>query len=100
MGHAALNGAVIGAVIGGGYAWLQLRSLRRTAQAQQAGQPASLGGNAAGAFSRVALLLVALLVVQLLLPAGQIDKWWLTGALAVSYSVPFFWRLSHMLRRK
>ena len=44
-----------------------------------------------GSMARVAFLLMALVAVQILFPGA--DKWWLSGALAVAYGIPFFWQL-------
>jgi hypothetical protein len=44
-----------------------------------------------GSMARVAFLLMALVAVQILFPSA--DKWWLSGALAVAYGIPFFWQL-------
>jgi hypothetical protein len=43
-----------------------------------------------------------LLVVTLLLAVRftSANRWWLTGSLAVSYSVPFFWQLRRIFLQK
>ena len=94
MDRAAILGLVVGAVLGGLYAWGQWRSLRQAQQSTAAG----LAGQLPAALARLGLLVV-ILAVLVTVPAEVLNKWWLTGALLVCYSVPFFWRLKQFNRR-
>jgi hypothetical protein len=99
MDRAALFGLVIGAVVGGAYAWLHLRSLRRAEAAQKAGQPVGVGRQLPGSLARVAMLMLVLVLLATV-PDAKVSKWWLTGSLMVCYSVPFFWRMRLMISKK
>jgi len=95
-------GLVLGIVIGGTYAWLQLSALRKNEQRQQQGQPIRMGGMVPGSMTRVALLLMALVLVQVVVPNElKTTKfyWSLTISLGLTYSVPFFWKLKDMMSR-
>jgi hypothetical protein len=103
MDSSAVLGAVLGVFIGGVYAALQLSALRKNEQRQQQGEPVPVGGMVPGSMLRLALLLVALVLVQVLVPNERKTNkfyWSLTIGLAVTYSVPFFWKLKDMLSRK
>jgi hypothetical protein len=89
-------------IIGGAYAWLQIRALRRHEQRmKQDGRSPSVAGMVPGSMLRVALLLMALVLVQV---GSQKLGWninlvWLMVSLAVAYSIPFFWRLKDIASR-
>jgi hypothetical protein len=103
MDSSAVLGAVLGVFIGGLYAALQLSALRKNEQQQQQGVPVRVGVMVPGSMLRVALLLIALVLVQVLVPNEQKTAkfyWSLTICLAVTYSVPFFWKLKQILRNK
>ena len=55
-------------------------------------------GDAFGSGGRVTFLLIALVLVQVLVPTA--DKLWLSGSLAVSYGIPFLLRLRQLIPRK
>ena len=88
MDASAWLGLILGAALGGGYALWQGWALRRGSRA------APSAHLLVGAALRVALLVVTLLLATRFTP---VNRWWLTGSLAVSYSVLFFWRLRHAL---
>jgi len=93
----------LGVLFGGLYAALQLSALRKNEQRQQQGEPVRVGGMVPGSMLRVALLLVALVLVQVFVPDEQKTArfyWSLTISLAVTYSVPFLWKLRQILRNK
>ncbi len=103
MGQSELLGLGVGAVIGGLYAWLQLRALRRhELRQQQDGRSPSVAGMVPGSMTRVALLLMTLVLVQV---GNQKYGWgihliWLTFSLGIAYSIPFFWRLWLMYSKR
>ena len=99
MNQAAWLGLLIGTALGAGYAWSQARSLRRLDAARQRGEPPPLAWQFSAAVARLGFLAVALAVVALA-PSEKIHKWWLTGSLAVFYSVPLFWQVRRMVGRK
>jgi Na+/glutamate symporter len=104
MDYPASLGLILGAIIGGAYAAWQLAALRKNErlQAQQPGAP-KLSAMLPGSMTRVALLVVALVLVQVLVPAEHKTPkfyWCLTGAVVVTYSVPFFWRLKSLMARR
>jgi len=91
MGVNAWLGLILGMAIGGTFARLQLLALRRNELLEQRQQLPGLLRQLPGAGGRVAFLLVALVLVQVLFPAA--DKWWLSGGLVITYAIPFLWRL-------
>jgi hypothetical protein len=102
MDSSQVLGVVLGVLIGGAYAALQLSALRKNELRQQQGEPVRIGGMVPGSMTRVVLLLVALVLVQVVVPAEKKTTnfyWSLTISLAVTYSVPFFWKLKGMMSR-
>ena len=102
MDFSAVLGVVLGVLIGGVYAALQLSALRKNEQRQKQGDPIRVGGMVPGSMTRVALLLVALVLVQVVVPNElKTTKfyWSLTISLGLTYSVPFFWKLKDMMSR-
>ncbi|HUK83296.1 MAG TPA: hypothetical protein VLZ12_11775 [Verrucomicrobiae bacterium] len=94
MNYSTLLGVALGTIIGGVFAWLQLQALYRNELLEKRRQLPMLLRQIPGSGVRVAFLLMALALVQVLVPTA--DKWWLTGSLAVSYGIPFLWRLRHL----
>jgi len=97
MDKSAWLGLGLGVLFGGTYAWLHLASMKRTWARQQLGQPAPMGGQAAGAMARMAVMLAA---VFLVLQYTDANKWWFGGSLAMAYGVPFVWGLKVVVARK
>ncbi|HUJ09407.1 MAG TPA: hypothetical protein VL171_05215 [Verrucomicrobiae bacterium] len=89
-----LLGIVLGVTIGGAFAWLQLLAARRNEMIEKQ-QPVGILQQVPGSMGRVALLLMALVVVQVVFPTA--NKWWLSGSLVIAYGIPFFWRLKYKL---
>ena len=85
-----LLGIVLGMTIGASFAWLQLLAARRNEMLSKQ-LPIGILRQVPGSMGRVALLLMALVAVQVLFPMA--NKWWLSGALAVAYAIPFSWQL-------
>jgi hypothetical protein len=98
MSTSILLGITLGLVIGGAFAWLQLQALRRNELIARQQQLPTLLKQLPSSGARVAFLLIALVLVQVFVPAA--NKWWLTGGLAAGYGVPFLWRLLQMAQRK
>jgi hypothetical protein len=90
MNTSILLGIILGMTIGGAFAGLQLRAARRN---ETIGKqlPGGILRQVPGSMTRVAFLLMTLVAVQVFFPGA--DKWWLSGALAVAYAIPFFWQL-------
>jgi len=98
MNADALLGLILGVAIGGTFAWLQLLALRRNELLEQRQELRGLLRQLPGTGGRIAFLLIALVLVQILFPT--VDKWWLTGGLVVAYGIPFFWRIKDKYLRK
>jgi len=78
----AILGIVCGVLIGGVYIALQRRELRRKSETIQ---PRGVVALAPGAMGRLVFLVVAWWLVFKFTDA---DKYWLTGALVVTYTAP------------
>jgi TRAP-type C4-dicarboxylate transport system permease small subunit len=83
----AILGLVLGAAIGLIYCGWQLWDLRRQKQASPTGNPVAL---APGAAVRLVFVGVAWWLAFRFTDA---DKWWLTGSLVVTYSLPLVWQV-------
>lgn len=92
-----LLGLILGAVIGGTFAWLQMRALRRNEELEKQGEVPGRLRRTPGAMGRVAYLLMALVAVQVFFP--QASLWWLSGGLVLAYGIPFIWRLKDKAAR-
>ena len=86
----------MGIIIGGAFSWLQLQALRKNELLARRQELPSILKRLPGSGARVAFLLIGLVLVQLLVSAA--DKWWLTGSLIVSSSLPIGWRLLQLSR--
>lgn len=84
-------GLLIGAAIGGLFAWLQLQALRRNELLEKQEKLPKLLRQIPGSGGRCALLLVALVLAQILFPAANLL--WMTGGFVISYAIPFLMRL-------
>jgi len=84
-------GLALGIVIGGVYVALQRAELRRK---DTTIQPRGVLALVPGAVGRLAFLVVAW---WLAFQFTSADKYWLTGALVVSYSLPLVWQLKQMV---
>lgn len=90
MNKPVLLGLVLGALIGGVYIALQRADLRRRDKTIQAHGILSL-------LLRAAARLVFLMVAWwLAFQFTEADKYWLTGTLAVAYSLPLVWQLKQL----
>lgn len=86
----SILGVVFGVAIGGLYVGWQARDLRRQKQAAPDGKVLAL---APGAMLRLVVTLAALWAV---LRFTDADKWWLTGSLLVTYSLPLVWQVRNL----
>ncbi len=87
----AMLGIVFGVLIGGVYIILQRRDLR---QKNTTVQPRGVAGLLPGAAGRLAFLIAAWWLVFEFTDA---DKYWLTGALVVTYTAPLLVQLRQLL---
>jgi hypothetical protein len=87
----ALLGIVFGVIIGGIYIVLQRRELRRKSAVVQPREVVTL---VPGAVGRLAFLVVAW---WLAFRFTEADKYWLTGALVVTYTAPLLVQLKQMI---
>jgi hypothetical protein len=98
MNYMIFQGIALGALIGGTFAWLQLQALCRNELLQNREELPALLKRLPGSGVRVAFLMLALVLVQVLAPNA--DKWWLSGSLVVSYGLPFLTRLLQLIPQK
>jgi hypothetical protein len=99
MNQAALAGLVVGAVLGGAYAWWQLRSLRQQAAARLRGEEPKLSRQLVDAVVRIGLL-VAVLALVATVPPEKLSRGWLVGAVVLCYTVPFVVKMKRMWSQK
>ena len=91
----SLGGFIVGGLIGLGFGLVQNRALRRNEKLQQTGDLKTGWTAMAGSMRRVAYLLIALVVVQVLCPLLFVDgvQWWVSGGVLVGYGVILFRQL-------
>ena len=87
----AVLGIVFGALIGGVHTALQIRELR---QKNKSVQPKGVNVLIPGAVGRIVFVVVAWWVAFKYTDA---DKYWLTGALAVTYTAPLLVQLKEFI---
>ena len=88
----------VGAGIGFAFGYLQNAALRHNEKLEQAGQLKSGWSIMPGSGTRVAFLLVALVLIQLICPMLFADntQWWVSGGLLAGYA----WILVKQIREK
>ena len=91
LGRPAILGIVFGVLIGGIYIVLQRRELHRKPDPQRVGGVVTL---VPGALGRLAFLVVAW---WLAFEFTDADKYWLTGALVVTYTAPLLVQLKQLI---
>lgn len=91
----SLASLVAGGVIGLGFGWVQNLALQRNRKRQLSGSLNSGLAVMPGSTGRVAVLLVALVAVQVLCPLLFTDgsQWWVSAGLVTAYGAVLFWRL-------
>jgi hypothetical protein len=84
-------GIILGVIIGGAFAWLQLLALRRNELLEKREQVPTLLRQIPGSGGRVAFLLIALVLAQVLFQSASVV--WMAAGVAVAYAIPFVMRL-------
>lgn len=94
----ALVALLAGSVIGVGFGYLQQAAVRRNEAKQRDGTLGTGWSLMPGAGARVAYLLIALVVIQVVCPVLFADgiQWWVSGGLLLGYG----WTLLQELRRR
>ena len=90
MSRADVIGLVCGLVIGLGFGLWHVVDLQRRQKGLIGWQTVAVSA------LRLTLMMVALLAA---LTWTEANKYWLTGSLAVAYSVPLFWKLKRLTTR-
>jgi len=90
-----LVGLAVGTLIGLGFGWVQNLALARNRKRQQSGDLHSGWAVMPGSMSRVAYLLVALVLVQVLCPLLFVNgsQWWVSAGVVAGYGALLFRRL-------
>ena len=91
MNMAIYEGIILGAIIGGAFAWLQLQALRRNEILERREQVPTLLRQIPGSASRTAFLLMALVLAQVLFQKASLAC--MAGSVAIAYAIPFVARL-------
>ena len=91
----SLIAILAGAVIGVGFGFLQNLALRRNEKLQQSGNLNSGWAATSGSMRRVAYLLVALVLVQILCSLLFVNgsQWWVSAGVVLGYGAFLFRRL-------
>ncbi len=84
-------GIILGVIIGGAFAWLQLLALRRNELLEKREQLPTLLRQIPGSGGRIAFLLIALVLAQVLFRSASVV--WMAAGVAVAYAIPFVMRL-------
>jgi hypothetical protein len=98
MTTADLLGFIVGMIIGLTFGWLQLRARRRNdALIEKQGLP-NLPRRIPGSMVRIALLLIALVIAQIIFQGANIV--WMAVGVAISYAIPHALYLKEKYSRK
>ena len=84
-------GLLVGALIGGLFAWLQMQALRRNELLEKQEKLPRLLRQLPGSGGRCAFLLMALVLAQILFPSANLL--WMSGGFVITYAIPFALRL-------
>ena len=99
MDQDAWLGLLTGMIIGGVYAWWQLRALARNVRIQrERGEVPAVTSMLPGSMTRVAVLLMTLIVAQVVFPRANLK--WVAIGVGIAYGVPFLLRLKSMISQK
>src|SRR6266568_1769826 len=91
----ALAGLIAGTIIGCSFGIVQSLALRRNEKLQQSGSLKTGWGVMPGSMRRVAYLMIALVVVQIICPLlfeGS-TQWWVSGGVVIGYGAALLRRL-------
>jgi len=96
----SLVALIAGGVIGLGFGLVQHMALRRNEKLEHSGKLNSGWSVMPGSMKRVAYLLVALVVVQIICPLLFTDgsQWWVSGGVVVGYGALLFRQLRQARR--
>jgi hypothetical protein len=97
-----LAGLVAGGAIGLGFGWVQNLALQRNQKRQQSGGLRSAWAVMPGSMSRVAYLLLTLVLVQIVCPLLFVNgsQWWVSAGLVAAYGALLFRRLGQQNGRQ
>jgi len=84
-------GLLLGVIIGGLFAWLQMQVLRRNELLEKQEKLPKLLRQIPGSGGRCAFLLMALVLARVLFPTA--NPLWLPGGFLITYAIPFVLRL-------
>jgi len=96
---ASILALIVGGIIGVGFGMIQDAARRKNERFQEAGKLKSGWAVIPGSGKRVAYLMVALILVQVICPLLFQDsiKWWVAGGVAGGYGFMLFWELRQRL---
>ena len=88
----SLTALLVGAIIGVGFGMLQDAARRRYEKRQQSGELKSGWAVMPGSGARVAYLLIALVLIQLICPLlfQNGTQWWVSGGVVGGYGIALF----------
>ena len=91
----SILGLIAGILIGAAFGHIQNLAQRRNQKRQDAGQLGSGWAVMPDSMRRMAYLMVALLLIQLVCPLLFRDgtQWWVSGGVCLGYGTLLFWRL-------
>ena len=97
----SIAGLLAGALIGTGFGFIQYAARRRNERLQESGKLKSGWAVMPGSGKRVAMLLVALVIVQFVCPLLFQDgvQWWVSAGVVGGYGGVLFWQLRQRLSR-
>ncbi len=97
-----IAGVVLGGIVGVSFGLVQQAAWRRHQKLEQSGQFNSGWAVIPGSMRRVAYLLVALVLVQLLCPLLFSDgvQWWVSGGVVAGYGLMLYTHLRQRLAQQ
>ena len=83
-----LAGLIAGAILGSGFGIIQTLALRRNEKMEQSGSLKTGWAVMPGSMRRVAYLLIALVLVQIICPLLFVNgtQWWVSGGVVAGYA--------------
>jgi len=98
----SIAGLIVGGLVGAGFGKVQEAARLRNERRQGSGQLKSGWAVMPGSGVRVAYLLIALVLIQLVCPLLFRDgiQWWVSGGVVAGYGFMLFWQLRKRLSRK